>query len=105
VSSFAIAVAIMTIGGLIFFAGLVVANMAVLEMSRRLNSRYQDQRNVHWWQSIGNGAQSVMNAYRQLTWKDRTPELRLRFGYQLILAGLMTMLATSFVGYALRGKT
>ena len=100
-----IAVGIMCLGGLALLVGVVVANIAVVEMAERLNSKYQYGRQRRWWQVIGHGAQLVMSEYRELAWQDASPENRLRFGYWLIAIGLATLAAGSLLGKYFRGRS
>ncbi len=96
--------AIMVLGGIVLLLGLIVANMAVVQMSHRLNEKTKDAMKLRWWSSIGHGSSLVIKAYRQFAWSDQQPENRLRFGYRLIAGGLMTLMGASVVGQVLRGK-
>jgi hypothetical protein len=95
---------VMGLGGMIFLTGVVIANIAVIEMSKRLNGRYKTLRQKRWWEVIGHGSSLVINEYRQLGWQDETPNNRLRLGYKFIAGGLATVVGSSLMGNYLRGS-
>ena len=95
---------VMELGLVVFFAGLVVANSAVLQMSRCLSEKTKGAVRIPWWGAIGNGGSFVISQYRQFGWTDQTPEKRLRFGYRLIFSGLAIAISASVVGKIIRGS-
>jgi hypothetical protein len=96
--------AIMILGALALLVGVVIANVAVVQMAHYLNDKTRGAMKLRWWNSIGHGSSRVIEGYRQFAWKDQRPESRLRLGYRLIAAGLVTLFGASVVGQVLRGK-
>jgi hypothetical protein len=94
----------MGVGGFVFIAGIVIANMAVIEMSKQLNGHLKNLRQRRWWEVVGHGSSLVINEYRRLSLRDEAPNRRLRLGYKLIGAGLATMAGSSLLGNYLRGS-
>jgi hypothetical protein len=94
----------MGLGGFVFITGVVIANMAVIEMSKQLNSHYKNLRQKRWWDVVGSGSSLVINEYRRLSLRDEAPNKRLRLGYKLIAAGLATIAGSSLLGNYLRGS-
>ncbi|MFC6647290.1 hypothetical protein ACFQBQ_17280 [Granulicella cerasi] len=101
---FRLAVALMVVGILIVIAGAVVANRAVIQMSKRLDAKYKKLRKRQWWNVIGAGSTHVISEYRATAWSDAIPSLRLRRGYQLMATGFAMMLGASVLGNYFRGS-
>ena len=92
-------------GAIIFFLGVILANIAVVQMSKRLNSEYAGREFFHWWNSIGHGASLVVDIYRQrFPGKKDELEKRLRTGYWITGLGLAIMFGITLLHSANRGS-
>src|ERR1700754_2553526 len=85
-------------GGIIFFLGVIATNIAVVQMSKRLNSEYAGRGFFRWWNSIGHGASLVIDIYRQrFPGKKDELEKCLRRGYWITGLGLAIMFGTTLL--------
>src|SRR5262249_9687937 len=100
-----IKLSLLAFGFTTFIFGVILANVAVVQMSKRLNSEYAGREFFRWWNSIGHGASLVLEIYRQrFPGKKDELERRLRTGYWITGLGLAIMFGISLMHSAKRGS-